>query len=77
MRLGILWFSPHTACMLSKSTDGENKWWQTEEIFWSKNQGYRRINQGSDGSWTKIGRPKVPNIYYNTVSPFILIWISQ
>ena len=73
MRLGILLFSPHTVCMLSKSTDGENKWWQTEEIFWSKNQGFWHIKQQLDVNQTKIGRPKVTNIDYNTVEHFIII----
>ena len=41
-----------------------------EEIYQSKNQGYRRIKQGLDGNNTKIGRPKFTDIDYNTVAPF-------
>ena len=41
-----------------------------EEIYHSKNQGYRRIKQGSYGNRTKTGRPKVTDIDYNTVAPF-------
>ena len=39
---------------------------------WHKNQGIRRINQGSDGNWTEIGKPKVTDIDYNTVVPFYI-----
>ena len=34
-----------------------------------KNQVYRRINQGLEGNRTKIGRPKMNDIEYNTVVP--------
>ena len=33
-------------CVISKAFDRENQWWQTQEIFWSKNQGYWRIRLG-------------------------------
>ena len=37
----------------------------------SKNQEYQHINQVLDVNWTKMGRPKVTDINYNTVAPFI------
>ena len=36
----------HSVCVLSKYFDRGNQWWQTKEIFWSKNQGYWRIRLG-------------------------------
>ena len=44
----------------------DNLWRQTEKIFWSKNHGYWRINQGLDGNWNKMGRPKVTDIGNDT-----------
>ena len=47
--------------------------WHKEEIFWSKQQKYRHINQGSDGNRTKIRRLKVTDIDNNAVAfPYIL-----
>ena len=57
--------------------NGDNLRWNTEEIFWRKNQGYRYINQGSDRNRTKIGKPKVTNIEYNRVAPFIDVHIYK
>ena len=37
----------------------------------SKRRGYQHIKQGLDGNWTEIGRPKVTDIDYNTVAPFV------
>ena len=51
-----------TARTLSMATNGSNQWWNTEERYWS-------INQGSEKNRTEIGRPKVINIDYNTVAP--------
>ena len=64
---------PHlrTTHVISKATDGEKQLRHTEEIFCSKNEGYRRIKQGLDGNLTKKGSPKVTDIDYNTVEPFI------
>ena len=53
----------------------QNQYWQMKERFWSKNQGYRRIKQGSDGNMTKIGIPKVTDIDYNTLVTFIIIYV--
>ena len=38
---------------------------KTEKLF--------RIKQGSDVNRTEIGRPKVTNIDYNTVKPFLFV----
>ena len=55
------------------ATNGDGQWWKTEEIYRSKKQGFWRIKQGSDGNWTEIGRPKVTDIDYNIVAPFIYL----
>ena len=48
-----------------------------EEIYQSKNQGYRRIKQASDENNTKIGRPTFIDIDYNTVAPFYSQWYED
>ena len=65
--------SLRTAHALSIDTNGDKQRWNTEEIYQSKNKAFRRIKQGLDRNWTKIGRPKVTDIYYNTVAHFYLV----
>ena len=44
-----------------------------EELYLSKDQAFQCIKQVSDRNWTKIGRPKVDDVYYNKVTPFYYI----
>ena len=49
-----------------------NIWWQTDGIFWSKNQEYQYINHVLEGNCTKKGRLKLTDTENNTVElPYI------
>ena len=50
---------------LSSQQKKEGGCWHKKQVIWS-------INQGSDVNMTEIERPKVTNIYYNTVAPFYI-----
>ena len=41
---------------------------KTEERYWRKMQGIRRINQVLDRNWPETGSPKMTDIYYKTVA---------
>ena len=73
----VIIMNSRTARVFYKATDRENQKRQKEERYQSKNQGYWRIKQGSDGNHTKIGRPRVTNIYYNIVAPFYSQWYEE
>ena len=73
----VIIINSRTMRLFYKARDGENQQRQTDERYKSKNQGYWRIKQGSDGNHTKIGRPRVTNIYYNIVAPFYSQWYEE
>ena len=51
--------------------------WNTEEINQRIKQGILCIKQRSDRNQTETRRPRVNNIYYNTVEPYYIIGHSM